>query len=123
MSYQRWKSEEAFKTAKTVINDLFRGLRKRGFIARQSYKCCSSCACATFTPEMTQRGVVFYHQQDKDRFQDFFKLSIRYGAENAQFTETEVGEAIIDECTVLGIPFSWSGSSRETIQLDLTALK
>jgi hypothetical protein len=61
------------QTDKQVLNEVFKDLRKAGFIARQNYKCCQSCAWAGMETEYNATDdtpVVFYHNQDADAIED-----------------------------------------------------
>jgi hypothetical protein len=59
---------------KHKLNQAFKALREQGFVARQSFKCCSSCAGWAVSvefaqktakdPNFTAKGFVYYHQQD-----------------------------------------------------------
>lgn len=56
---------------KELLNKFFRALRSAGFMARQNFSCCSSCAHAEISMGMksskkSYSGIVFYHQQDND---------------------------------------------------------
>lgn len=56
------------------LNKVFQMLRGMGYVARQRYKCCSSCAGAAIAhefnekakkdPSFSPKGFIFYHQQD-----------------------------------------------------------
>ena len=50
------------KDFKSKLNFSFRGLRKAGYIARQNFMCCQTCAWAEI-PDIADK-VVFYHRQD-----------------------------------------------------------
>lgn len=56
---------------KELLNKFFRALRNAGFMARQNFSCCSSCAHAEISEflKSSQRpysGIVFYHNQDNE---------------------------------------------------------
>lgn len=48
-------------TDKERVNAAFKELRQLGYIARQNFKCCSSCAWAEIPEEADK--IVFYNQQ------------------------------------------------------------
>lgn len=74
----------------------FRALRKLGYIARQNYMCCSSCAGYSLTCDAENlvknkkpfKGVVFFHRQDAKQYIKGYSLAIRFG----HVTSEELGE-------------------------------
>lgn len=54
-------------TTKEKINQAFRRLRKAGYIAKQNFWCCQSCAWNAISNDYPSVDkVVFYHNQDAD---------------------------------------------------------
>jgi hypothetical protein len=61
-------------TLKDLLNQLFKSLRQKGYLARQSYLCCTGCAFSAATQALEEKGwklrgaactgVVFYTRQD-----------------------------------------------------------
>lgn len=49
-------------TFKQKLNKAFVELRKNGYIAKQNFWCCQSCAWANIPKEA--KKIVFYHKQD-----------------------------------------------------------
>lgn len=63
----------ALKTDKEIITQIFKDLRKEGFVARQNLACCQSCAWSEVDIMEEKKGktfenVVFYHRQDAESF-------------------------------------------------------
>ncbi|WP_442637788.1 DUF6891 domain-containing protein [Rossellomorea marisflavi] len=61
------------KTDKEIITQIFKDLRKEGFVARQNLACCQSCAWSEVDVMEDKKGktfenVVFYHRQDAESF-------------------------------------------------------
>lgn len=58
-------------TDKQVMNNIFKDLRKAGFIARQNYACCQNCGWSNIGEEYNaddDSSIVFYHAQDAESF-------------------------------------------------------
>ena len=56
----------------TRIGKAFAALRRQGYIARQNYLCCGTCAGAAIATDIKEkrlkpRGAVFYTKQDRER--------------------------------------------------------
>lgn len=114
------------------LNAAFRTLRKKGLIARQNYKCCTSCAGAAIAYDIEQmldkgkvreaiKGGVFYHKQageDRARRGQFY---LSYGSIHTQkygevgLPTKEVGEMVVEALRDEGIPFEWDGSPNKCI--------
>jgi hypothetical protein len=111
------------------LNQAFRELRVMGYIARQGYKCCSSCAGYALTETAvaqvekgrTVRGAVFYHKQDRERFLNDGPLHIRFS--NLDSTQNgligintvEIGKEVVEVFKKHGIQTRWDGSPNSTI--------
>jgi hypothetical protein len=114
-----------------ILNKAFADLRKRGYLARQCFSCCSSCAGYALTQEAvkkstagkTVRGCVFYHRQDRDGFNESGTLLLRFG----NMTSTQmgvigiesklVGDEVIEVLASHGIPTKWSGDPSACIEV------
>ena len=55
--------ENIDKEFKGKINNMFKLLRRKGYIARQNFNCCSSCGWAEIGEV---EKAVFYHRQDAE---------------------------------------------------------
>jgi hypothetical protein len=62
-------------TDKDRISAAFKALRKLGYVARQNFMCCGSCAGAAIAEDVERKGgnpdtakSVYYHQQCNDAF-------------------------------------------------------
>lgn len=122
-------------TSKNKLNAAFRSLRKEGFIARQSFSCCGSCAgyeLATAVSEMPEakrarvKGVVFYTKQDAANLRwKPTSLFLAYGPLDTQAhgeiglpTET-VGAAVVQALNAAGLATRWDGTASAKIEVVL----
>jgi hypothetical protein len=69
-------------TVKQKINFAFRELRKAGYFAKQNFWCCQSCGWYA-VPENAKK-VVFYHNQDLDRFKRTGELMLAWGGNGSE---------------------------------------
>ena len=52
---------------KAKINRMFSDLRKNGYVAKQRFWCCQSCAWAALSTKYPEnQNAVFYHKQDAE---------------------------------------------------------
>lgn len=100
-------------TDKKVFNEIFKELRQQGFIARQHFACCSTCAWAEIDNELIgigaseeQKNVVFYHSQDSTSFDKETKdlTSILYLSWRGD------GEKIAETVRKHGFEVKWDGT-------------
>lgn len=94
---------------KENLNKAFRELRKAGYFARQSFKCCNTCGWSAVPNEKGDRAV-FYHLQNT---QDL----IRSGVTNLSWS----GDAneIIEILNANGIKTHWEGTRNRKIEIDI----
>lgn len=100
------------KTDKQVFNEIFKALRKKGFIARQNYMCCQSCGWASIESEYDitdDSNVVFYHNQDYNAFKDGNLEYIIYLAWSGD------GQTIKETFEEFGFNVLWDGSEHKRI--------
>lgn len=123
MSYKPL-NETSRPYTKYRLKAAFAAMRKAGLFARQSYKCCSSCACAAIQQDAGggHRGAVFYHQQDAMCLRERYvkTMSIRFGS-LATPDDAEAVAAVGREAVAIlnkhGVLTSWDGSAGLTIQV------
>lgn len=99
---------------KKVFNQMFKSLRKVGFIARQNYWCCQSCAWSAISddyPHATDdSNIVFYHNQDADSFdRDGYLTSTIYLAWQGD------GNKIKEMAEMFGYTVDWNGTENQRI--------
>lgn len=117
--------------ARNIMAQVFKALRKRGYLARMNFSCCSSCAgydLATRASEMTDKGkdiagCAFWHKQDEAYYWETGQLALRYGhlgtAKHGDLGKPtkEQGEeivALIAECSK-SIEVDWDGNPASVI--------
>ena len=116
------------------LTALFKQLRKEGFIARQSFSCCGSCAgyeIATKVKEMPEakraevKGSVFYTKQDTPDVRNEAGVYIAYGQigvhEVGDFglPSLEIGQRVAALARELGLDVDWNGEASQKIWLSL----
>lgn len=111
----------------TKLNQVFRALRKQGFIARQNFMCCGNCAGSQIASDITEMldkgkdrgkilGCVFYHRQDAERFRQGDDLYLAFGSVDTQkygevgLPTSYVGNMVCYELAKAGIGFEWDGN-------------
>lgn len=117
-----------------ALTKVFQQLRKQGFVAQQSYKCCMTCALSGFETELRPKqktepkGFVYYHRQDadalKDRFQRYERsttcpsLSLRFTSVDGTGRATKkVGKAVLAILDEHKVPYEWDGDPNRVIEV------
>ena len=127
---------------KYKLNAAFNNLRKQGFIARQNFSCCSSCAgyeLASYVKELSPakqakvKGAITYTRQDgQDAFEDRSRrwpyhnrgprtLLIGYGPIGVHgvgdfgLPTAEVGQALKAALEAEGLQVDWDGDPDKRI--------
>ena len=83
---------EQIGTAKQALLKGFIQARKFGYIAKQNFTCCTSCA-RTEMKELAKDGYLFYTLQDAEQFRLTGKMSIAISAK----TDSNIGMEEIAE--------------------------
>lgn len=111
------------------LNQAFSSLRKQGFIARQRFMCCGSCASAELCNQVEKmsekrrakvKGVVFTTRQDRGR-----TLFIKHGPLETTgcgtigLTEGEVGRLVYEALAHQGLQPKWDGNPRSCIEVQV----
>jgi hypothetical protein len=104
-SYQYIQTKEIIKTK------LFPQLRKKGFIARMNFSCCSTCASyelAEVAREKKKDDIVFYHQQDEETFKTRGKVYLRFFSMKKDGPhDLETGKIIAECAKQVGLKVDW----------------
>ena len=122
-----------YTTSKKLLRNVFSRLRKLGYLARQNFLCCQNCAGAELTNQAeelfedgtTIKGVVYYHQQDAERINEFGEVYLAYGqAESSEkgpigSSSLKVGEQVIKVLEEFGLKYEWNGSADTRILVKL----
>ena len=116
------------------ISKAFQALRSQGFIARQSFMCCGSCAGAELSNRVEHysddirgkcKGCVFYTQQQAAAARDGAdQIYLSYGplhtdkAGTVGLSAEEVGRAVAGALHEAGVTFEWNGDGGQSIVVD-----
>jgi hypothetical protein len=129
---------------KDKLNAAFNALRVKGFLARQSFSCCGSCASYEIADTVGKLhkagktlplGSVFYTRQDATDLRDEGRVFIAYGqVESYQgekspvcttlLSPIDVGKAVVEALLAAGIPehqIDWNGNPDVRIRIDFNA--
>lgn len=127
--------------SKQNLNEAFKVLRKMGYIARQAFSCCSSCAgydiCHSTGEAIKKdprkkdklRGCVFYTRQDYDSMLGTGEVYIAFGGMNITdigrvgVSDVEVGNDVARVLREAGIEVTWNGSPDRRIIAHVPAEK
>ena len=116
----KWGDIDYSREARPKITKAFRGLRKIGFVARQSFWCCSSCAWAALEEKDAGKPIVFYHKQGNDYFKRTGNVYLTFGR-NVDNSDDEdvanIGKQIVSALTREGLTVEWDGTAGTTIQV------
>lgn len=112
------------------ITAAFAALRKQGFIARQHFSCCSSCASYELCEKVSEmpaakrakvKGVVFTTRQDRGARTLYIKHgpleTTKWGT--IGLSEQEVGQHLFDALIAQGLDPQWDGNPRNCIEVRL----
>jgi hypothetical protein len=111
---------------KKKLNKLFRLFRKQGFVAKQNYMCCGSCASAQIAADLKDwdqakkdacLGAIFYTRQDAKRSD----LYLSYGPIEISSEDIarqaiagpawSIGHIIINALREVGLTHKWNGDA------------
>lgn len=113
----------------------FKILRKRGYIARANYYCCSSCAGYAIGQRVSDmaaekaakvKGCVFWNQQDERGIEDDGTLYLAFGNIGSSthgdigLPTVEVGREVVSLLEQRGLFVKWDGTASSRILVDLT---
>lgn len=101
------------KNDKQLFNQIFRDLRKQGFIARQNYKCCQLHGWDAMVSEYgvnSESNVVFYDIQDYDAFNNDNILT-----KTIYLSWQGDGDKIVEVIKKYGYKVDWSRSENMRI--------
>ncbi len=72
---------------KQNLNSAFKALRKKGYFARQSWTCCSTCGWYE-VPDDKGDKAVFYHKQDATGLRDGRGVYLAWSGDAAEIVKT-----------------------------------
>ena len=116
---------------KAKLDQAFKALRKLGYVAKQNYLCCSSCAGAQIAHDIRNmsladrakvKGCVFYHKQGGDSMRDYGRFMLHFGP--VKVDNETIGSMAwacgIDACRALGdagLKFEWNQKPDSCIEV------
>lgn len=115
-----------------LLSKAFANLRKAGFVARQNFTCCASCAADQIRQDVLKmpvekrakvRGMVYYHHQDAANMRRDGKLFVRYGQialdgwDTTPLIDAEVGEAVFKAFREVGLIPAWDGDPFRCVEV------
>jgi len=103
--------------------EVFKELRKEGFLARANFMCCQSCAGYDLAERATKlrdkgkviKGVVYWTRQDEEDLRRHNKVYLAYGPCDTGKYGTiglptkKVGEIVCRKLDKYKIPYEWNG--------------
>lgn len=104
------------------IDTAFQSLAARGIVAAANFTCCMSCGSAEIWEHAapTDRGYVFFHQQDTERAAESGELLLAYGATSGTDADgVAIGHEIVAALRAAGLTATWDGDIRERIAVSL----
>jgi len=102
---RRYNSNKADGSARDILGAVFEAMRKRGYLARMNFSCCSGCAGYELAEKASAlalkgkppAGCMFWHRQDEESYQRSGTLAVRYGQ-----LSTEAAGKVGKESKVIG---------------------
>jgi hypothetical protein len=122
------KQIETEKTRECIKN-AFVQLRKEGFIARQNFWCCQSCAGCDLANKVRVmndktkfKGSVFYTQQDNQRLNETGKVMLAFGDVSVDGVDfgmptQEAGQKIASVLQDNKLVVNWNGTAGQRMEV------
>ena len=111
----------------TKLTQAFKALRSAGFIARQNFTCCSSCAGAQLSKDFGAmpthkqarvKGAVFFHRQDGESLREGGDMCIRFGTVKPgdhRAEDAAIGGVAVEYLKAAGLAVDWDGDPARCI--------
>lgn len=119
------------------LSEVFKQLRKRGFVARQYFSCCGSCASYEIAIEKDGanhgKRVAFTHAQDRDGVSDG-RMFVKYGVVishakdevkplfasdlDEREARAAAGREVSEVAVAAGLTVEWDGTPEKTVVLE-----
>jgi hypothetical protein len=120
-------SQEKIRQLKRTISGVFKALRRRGYLARMKYWCCSNCATHNLLIEAEARratgaavrGIVHYNEQSEDYLWETGSIYLNFCAPDGTYgmVAIVIGQEICREFLKAGVEVEWDGCPDTAIRL------
>jgi len=116
-------SQQEIRDFRIKLNNVFKAVRKQGFVARQNFSCCGGCASYELGQYLKEhpdnRGAIYYHRQDAERINDTLQVYIGFvvaqpdgvSDEQQDAEAVALGQLIVDSARAAGLFVEWDGTS------------
>lgn len=95
------------KELRAKLNAFFKELAELGYMAKQDFWCCSTCAWEAMSNEESKKAV-FYHKQDNDDIKEFGYVYISWNGN---------GKLIHKTAEKVGLTVEWNGRKGNRMKL------
>jgi len=120
-------NQDDLKNGKALLAKAFADLRKQGFVAKQNFMCCSSCACASIWTDIEKApgkyiGAVYYHKQDTDHLKESGEFCVGFGPMNVDAEDWVwllAGHAAKTTFERHGLAVEWDGTKNQRLTIKL----
>lgn len=117
---------------KDRLNTAFKELRRMGFVARQNFLCCQTCAGSVILEKLNEAkakgrmkaGYVYYHRQDADDLKEYGDCYLAFGSGDPDSSgkqdrkeSKKVGFQVVEVLNKAGITTKWDGNPNTRIQV------
>ena len=100
---------------KARLTEAFKALRKLGYVTRQSYLCCGSCAAAAIGSKFEEQGVpeanrkaVYFSRQGGEHLMGSATVHISWGGS---------GQEVVEACKAAGLGVNWDGDDWSCVEV------
>lgn len=100
---------------KARLTEAFKALRKQGYVTRQSYLCCGSCAASAIGTKFDEQNVpedarkaVYFSRQGGDHLMGTASVHISWNGN---------GQEIVDACKAAGLGVNWDGDDWHCVEV------
>lgn len=130
MTRRRYRPSISTGEARDKVKQVFKTLRRSGFVARMNFLCCSSCAGYVLGERLDastdKEYAAYWHRQDEERYHETGYLYIRYffgghgdvlDADEQKAKDIEAGNKIAAVLTVYEVAYRWNGDPTRAIEV------
>lgn len=120
-------------SARKALSAAFREFRKNGYLARENFACCATCAWTELSCEAADmqrngqdvHGIIYYHGQDADGIEEFGECNIGFGGvhgksdDEVAADDAAVGRTLVETLRKHGLSVEWNGSPAVRVLVDM----